>query len=184
MNNNQNKLKELQLLHQALLLDENVVLSEVIERIIKHNHPLSYEPVIEAFYSAAYTLKYHKEVFASYFKNCFSEELLKKILQKILSSEKSENNTFLLSLVWENALDIYNTLPLLIDIAINKSYAEAIEIYSIIENTESPISQEKLLESALLLHNYIKENQSHEKAALLSSIREQLVDINKRLYAN
>lgn len=78
----------------------------------------------------------------------------------------------ILSAIWNSKLPFDQHLPFFVMLATQGDYLEALDCLTIIENMAGPFEESQLLESQLLLKEYIEERapQSDQKAQIMSEI--------------
>jgi hypothetical protein len=104
----------------------------------------------------------------------------KKALETLinyLDTDVSEESKWLaLNAIWQSGFDASEHLSALIDFAINNSYTNAIDVMTIIENSEFDVEQEDLVDSNLLkLNDYLLKNKS-DNLTLLLEIKSILIE--------
>lgn len=84
----------------------------------------------------------------------------------------AENRKLVLSAIWNSKLPFDEHLPFFVMLASQGDYLEALDCLTIIENMSGPFDESQLLESQLLLKEYIEERapQSDQKAQIMSEI--------------
>ncbi len=75
-----------------------------------------------------------------------------------------------LSAFWNSSLNSPEYLDLFVKAAIEGTYMEAVEAFTVIENLDGPFQEEQVNDSLLLLKNYFHENPSDDKIELIRSI--------------
>lgn len=89
----------------------------------------------------------------------------------------------LLSTLWESNIDALSHLDTLVKIAIEGDLYEAIEVLTVLEESEGELIEEKVLESLLLLKEY-EANQDgidKDKASFIQSISDKINAWNKEI---
>ena len=89
----------------------------------------------------------------------------------------------LLSTLWEAKIDALNHVDVLVKIAIDGDLYEAIEVLTVLEESEGELNEEKILESLLLLKEFESKNLAIDPAkdAFIKSIKDKLELWNKGL---
>lgn len=83
-----------------------------------------------------------------------------------------ESRKLVLSAIWNSKLPFDAHLPFFVMLATQGDYLEALDCLTIIENMAGPFDESQLLESQLLLKEYIEERapQTDQKAQIMSEI--------------
>ena len=83
-----------------------------------------------------------------------------------------DNRKLVLSAIWNSKLPFDAHLPFFVMLASQGDYLEALDCLTIIENMSGPFDESQLLESQLLLKEYIEERapQTEQKAQIMSEI--------------
>ena len=94
-----------------------------------------------------------------------------------LSTDASEESKWLaLNAIWQSGFDASEHLSALIDFAINNSYTNAIDVMTIIENSEFDNEHEDLVDNCLIkLNDYLLKNKS-DNLSLLLEIKSILIE--------
>ena len=90
-----------------------------------------------------------------------------------LEEEKNPaNRNLVLSAIWNSKLPFDAHLPFFVMLASQGDFLEAIDCLTIIENMSGPFDESQLLESQLLLKEYVEERapQTDQKAQIMSEI--------------
>jgi hypothetical protein len=84
----------------------------------------------------------------------------------------AESRKLVLSAIWNSKLPFDEHLPFFVMLASQGDYLEALDCLTIIEHMSGPFDESQLLESQLLLKEYIEERapQSDQKAQIMSEI--------------
>ncbi len=84
----------------------------------------------------------------------------------------ADNRKLVLSAIWNSKLPFDAHLPFFVMLASQGDYLEALDCLSIIENMSGPFDESQLLESQLLLKEYVEERapQTDQKAQIMSEI--------------
>ena len=99
---------------------------------------------------------------------------------------KMEANSFrqvLLSMIWTANINGLGYLDTFVKIAIEGTLYEAIECLTVIEESEGEVNEEKVLESLLLLNEYMKRPgvDQDDKYTLIESILDRVKNLNKSI---
>lgn len=105
------------------------------------------------------------------------------ILNELISMPPCPFRKILLSTLWEAKINALNHLDELVKIAIEGDLYEAVEVMTVLEESEGELNEEKILESLLLLKEFESRNQPIEPAkdAFIQSIKDKLELWNKGL---
>lgn len=103
---------------------------------------------------------------------------------KCLGNESYQNShQALLCSIWSSNLDYTNYFTEIVDTAIKGGLMEAMECLTIIDNIDSTLSEEKILDAIVNLNSYLNDESGSEdpKYALLLDSARILQDINNSL---
>jgi hypothetical protein len=89
----------------------------------------------------------------------------------------------LLSTLWEAKIDALDHVDVLVKVAIDGDLYEAIEVLTVLEESEGELNEEKILESLLLLKEFESKNLAIDPAKdeFIKSIKDKLELWNKGL---
>jgi HEAT repeat protein len=126
-----------------------------------------------------------------------SEEVVRKITGLLFSLKDEQVIPFLIegmknekigelyrsvviSSFWNSGLNPVDYLSDLINIAIQGSYLECIEVLTVIENLEPPYNEEQLMEALVDLRQFVNENKQDERIGLLNGMLMLLTVFNDK----
>jgi hypothetical protein len=103
------------------------------------------------------------------------------ILEQLKDMPSTPFRRVLVSAVWESEINGLDYLDTFVKIALEGDLYEAIECLTVIEESEGELNEEKILDSMLLLKDYMSnpDNASNEKAVIIESIASKVSDMNK-----
>lgn len=104
------------------------------------------------------------------------KEALTTLIGYIDTAVSDERKWLALNAIWQSGLDASEHLSILLDFAINNSYTNAIDVMTIIENSEFSEKEDDLIENNLRrLNDYLLKNKSDNLQVLLE-IKSILID--------
>jgi len=105
----------------------------------------------------------------------------KIILEELKNMDSNPFRAVLIATIWNANISAMDHLDLFVKIAIEGSFEEAIECLTVIEETEGEIVEEQVLESLLLLKEYIKnnDNSSLDKTPVIKDILTKVEGIER-----
>lgn len=105
------------------------------------------------------------------------------ILEELISMPPHPFRRVLLSTIWEAKINALNHVDVLVKIAIDGDLYETIEVFTILEESEGELNEEKILESLLILKELEASNTQLDPAkdAFIQSIKDKLDQWNKGL---
>lgn len=103
------------------------------------------------------------------------------ILEELKNMDLNPFRSVLISTVWNANIAALDHLDLFVRIAIEGSFEEAIECLTVIEETEGVIVEEQVLESLLMLKEYLQndENNSLDKTPVIKDILTKIEEIER-----
>ena len=103
------------------------------------------------------------------------------ILDELKNMGPNPFRTVLIATVWNANIDALDHLDLFVKIAIEGSFEEAIECLTVIEETEGVIVEEQVLESLLMLKEYLQndDNNSLDKTPVIKDILTKVEEIER-----
>jgi hypothetical protein len=112
----------------------------------------------------------------------FDQKLSKgkdSILRKTLEIGEHPYRVTLLAALWNANIGINQSLLSIVDIAVKGSLEEAIECFTILEESDGIFEEVQLLDAQLLLKSYLSDssNQSDPKYALLQDIEKRVMQL-------
>ncbi|MDB4088713.1 hypothetical protein N9544_03720 [Flavobacteriales bacterium] len=94
-----------------------------------------------------------------------------------LNNEKEEMRLLALNAFWQTGFNSHENMENFVTAAINGSYMEAFEAYTIIENLDGPFEEENIMEAQLVLKTYFsKASEDEDKFFIMKNIAKQLAD--------
>lgn len=94
-----------------------------------------------------------------------------------LNSDKEEMRLLALNAFWQTGFNSHENMDKFVTAAINGSYMEAFEAYTIIENLEGPFEEENIMEAQLVLKTYFSAaNEDEDKFIIMKNIAKQLAN--------
>jgi hypothetical protein len=105
------------------------------------------------------------------------------ILKELSTMPPCPFRKVLLSTLWEAKIDALDHVDVLVKVAIDGDLYEAIEVLTVLEESEGELNEEKILESLLLLKEFESKNLAIDPAkdAFIKSIKDKLELWNKGL---
>jgi hypothetical protein len=105
------------------------------------------------------------------------------IIEELFSMQPIPFRRVLLSTLWESNINAMDHLDKLVKIAIEGDLYEAIEVVTLLEESEDEVSEEKILDSLLLLkeHALNKSAVDNGKEVFIDSIAEKINEWNNAL---
>lgn len=111
-----------------------------------------------------------------------------KAIPALLNQLKSENpkaRELALSAFWHSSFNAKEHIDKFVEAAINGSFMETLEAYTIIDNLEGPFDEVVIIESQLLLKKYFTENkEKNDKNELLITIATIIDTFEKTVYSD
>jgi len=103
------------------------------------------------------------------------------ILDELKTMGPNPFRTVLIASVWNANIAAFDHLDLFVKLAIEGSFEEAIECLTVIEETEGVIVEEQVLESLLMLKEYLQNeyNNSLDKTLVIKDILTKIVEIER-----
>ena len=103
------------------------------------------------------------------------------ILEELKNMDANPFRSVLIASVWNANIDALDHLDLFVKIAIEGSFEEAIECLTVIEETEGVIVEEQVLESLLMLKEYLQndDNNSLDKTPVIKDILTKIEEIER-----
>ena len=104
-------------------------------------------------------------------------------MEELISMPPHPFRRVLLSTIWEAKINALDHIDKLVKIAIDGDLYEAIEVFTILEESEGELNEEKILESLLILKELESSNTALDPAkdAFIQSIKDKLEQWNKGL---
>jgi len=99
-------------------------------------------------------------------------DAIEEFISYLEEETNAANRKLVLSAIWNSKLPFDEHLPFFVMLASQGDYLEALDCLTIIENMSGPFDESQLLESQLLLKEYIEERapQTDQKAQIMSEI--------------
>jgi len=171
---NEEKTKELELLHKAIFIENSIVIPELIARLKTFNSVKSVDLLIEKLeLNKELDSDSSNEIFA-FIREQNSPEHLQNILVNITKHLGTELSNKLLMLCWEGQFNCTPFLSFFVGFAANGNYNDAIEVLSIIENLDEVPKDQEIIKAKIELLNRIKLNPNSNKSKLLALIIQSL----------
>ena len=103
------------------------------------------------------------------------------MLDALVEMKANSFRQILLSMIWTANINGLDHLDTFVRIAIEGTLYEAIECLTVIEESEGELNEEKILESLLLLNEYMKKPgvENDAKFSIIESIFIKVSDLNK-----
>jgi HEAT repeat protein len=94
-----------------------------------------------------------------------------------LSNKNEAIRLLALNAFWQTGFNSHENMDKFVTAAINGSYMEAFEAYTIIENLDGPFEEENIMEAQLVLKSYFSvAHEDEEKFPIMKNIAKQLAD--------
>jgi hypothetical protein len=103
------------------------------------------------------------------------------ILNELKNMEPNPFRSVLISTIWNANIAAMDHLEMLVKLAVEGNFLEAIECLTVIEETEGVIEEEQVLESILMLKEYlsIPENKDSDKTTIIQDILLKVEEIER-----
>lgn len=180
MSYNKKEEKELRFkeLSKALLSDDPGELRSTIKKIEKEDDFRLIKPLIELG-----KRNRHINVKLEIGQLLYDLKLTKAhpiILKELKNMDANPFRSVLISTIWNANIAALDHLDLFVKIAIEGNFEEAIECLTVIEESEGVIIEEQVLESLLMLKEYIlkEDNSSDEKMPVIKDILTKVESID------
>ena len=171
---NEEKTKEIELLHKAIFIENSIVLPELIARLKPFKSIKSVDLLIEKFaHEKELDIDSQNAIFA-FIREQNTTEHLQNILVNITKYLGTELSNKLLMLCWEGQFNCSPFLSVFTGFAANGNYNDAIEVLSIIENLEETPKDEEIIKAKMELLNAIKSDPTSNKSKLLDVLVQSL----------
>jgi hypothetical protein len=171
---NEEKTKELELLHKAIFIENSIVLPELIARLKSFNSLKSVDLLIEKLDIDKDLDSDSTQAILAFIREQNSPEHLQNILVNIAKHLGTELSNKLLMLCWEGQFNCSPHLSVFAGFAANGNYNDAIEVLSIVDNLEEVPKDNEIIKAKIELSNAIKLNQLSDKSKLLELIIESI----------
>jgi hypothetical protein len=171
---NEEKIKELELLHKAIFIENSEVLPELVARLKPFKSITSVDLLIEKLANEPGLDIDSQNSILTFIRELNSAEHLQNILVNVSKYLGTAISSKLLMVCWEGQFNCSPFLSLFTGFAVNGSYNDAIEVLSIVENLEEAPKDEEIVKSKMELIHSIKSQPESEKSKLLSLILESI----------
>lgn len=106
-----------------------------------------------------------------------------EVISCLLDPHFSSLQPLILSCIWNMPLDYSEFMPTFVQLAVKGDFMTTFECLTVLENLDGPFEEKQVLESQLILKDYLenRENESAEKAHLISEIAIIIKDIDRSL---
>ena len=143
MGNNNTKLTEKQkaVVDSLIAINDEQVIS-LIQDFRDNGELFIVQPLVEMLYSDR--SEELKKTILEFLSDIRDHAAVKPITQSIQLHIGDKNTTGLISACWQSSLDFSNELPVFIDILCNGDYQPSFEAFTVIENSVSNVSPEKI----------------------------------------
>ncbi len=143
MGNNNTKLTEKQkaVVDSLIAINDEQVIS-LIQDFRDNGDLFIVQPLIEMLYSDRSEVL--KKTILEFLSDIRNHAAVEPITQSIQLHIGDKNTTGLISACWQSSLDFSNELPVFIDILCNGDYQPSFEAFTVIENSVSNASPEKI----------------------------------------
>jgi len=103
------------------------------------------------------------------------------ILEELKNMEANPFRAVLIATIWNANINALDHLDLFVKLAIEGSFEEAIECLSVIEETEGEVVEEQVLDSLLMLKEYLlnPKNDSIDKTPIIKDILIKVEEIER-----
>ena len=101
------------------------------------------------------------------------------ILNELKDGEPSGFRSILISTIWNANIQALDYLDVFVKIAIEGSFLESIECLTVIEETEGEVVEEQVLESLILLREFLQNNSDSDKKTIIEDILRRVEDIER-----
>ncbi|MEI6522649.1 MAG: hypothetical protein WCO37_04065 [Bacteroidota bacterium] len=171
---NEEKTKELELLHKAIFIENSIVLPELITRLKSFNSLKSVDLLIEKLDIDKDLDSDTTQAILAFIREQNSPEHLQNILVNIAKHLGTELSNKLLMLCWEGQFNCSPHLSVFAGFAAIGNYHDAIEVLCIVDNLEEVPKDNEIIKAKIELSNAIKLNQLSDKSKLLELIIESI----------
>jgi len=113
-----------------------------------------------------------QQLILSFLADIQDTDAIEQFIAYLQEESNPELRKLVLSAIWNSKLPFDAHLPFFVMLASQGDYLEALDCLTIIENMSGPFDESQLLESQLLLKEYIEERapQTDQKAQIMSEI--------------
>lgn len=99
------------------------------------------------------------------------------LIDLLETHKDSQIRELILSSFWQTGFNAHNHIDTFVKAAINGSYMEAFEAYTVIDNLEGPFEEEPIMEAQLVLKSYFSDNnEEDQKYEIIKNIAKQLAN--------
>ena len=134
-----------------------------------HGHP---SVLPELFNSLQGRERAEQQLILSFLADIQDTDAIEQFIAYLQEESNPELRKLVLSAIWNSKLPFDAHLPFFVMLASQGDYLEALDCLTIIENMSGPFDESQLLESQLLLKEYVEERapQTDQKAQIMSEI--------------
>ena len=109
------------------------------------------------------------------------EDAIPYLIESMKDQElQEEHRSIFIGSFWNSGLNPAYHIDEFVAVAINGSYLECMEAFTVIENLEPPFDEDQLMNALVDIRQHINEHKNDEKAELLNSILMVLTVFNDR----
>ncbi len=168
------RIKEIAELRSGLHSSEEVLITKSLSKIATKGDSSLISDLITLWADTDSQL--HKKSVESILFGLKEKNALETLINFLGTDVSEESKWLAVNAIWQSGFDASEHLSALIDFAINNSYTNAIDIMTIIENSEFSMDQEDLVDSNLIkLNDYLLRNKS-DNLSLLLEIKSILIE--------
>ena len=166
--------KEINSIREELNSSEDVLVSKALTKVGAKGD-VSLLPELINLWSETDNQK-HKQETESILFGLKDKEALSTLMNYIQTDVTDEKKWMALNAIWQSGFDASEHLPALMDFAINNSYTNAIDVMTIIENSEFDEKTEHIVDETLTkLGNYLLKHKS-DNISILLEIKSILIE--------
>lgn len=161
--------KKLQEALQLLAQKDTTSLSAALTIYKEHGNP-SILPVL--FATLQHRSHHEQQQILGFLADVNDSDAVEVFVDFLQDEQNPDIRKLILTAIWNSKLPFDAHLPFFVMLATQGDYLEALDCLTIIENMTGPFEEAQLLESQLLLKEYIEERapQSDQKAQIMSEI--------------
>lgn len=171
---NEEKEKELELLHKAIFIENSIVLPELINRLKSFESPKTIDLLVEKLANDNELEQEAKQSIITFFRELKSDSAIERILFNIKKFIGTNTSSILLMVCWEGLFENQKYLSSFAEFAVLGNYADAIEVLSIFDSIEQIPEDKEIIKSKMYFLDYLKENPDSEKSPLIQLLLDGL----------
>ncbi|MCF8202694.1 MAG: hypothetical protein RL331_801 [Bacteroidota bacterium] len=143
--------------------------SAAVNILKDHGHPTV---LSEVFKSLEGLERAEQQLILGFLADIQDTDAVEAFINYLQEETNPANRKLVLSAIWNSKLPFDEHLPFFVMLASQGDFLEALDCLTIIENMSGPFDESQLLESQLLLKEYVEERapQTDQKAQIMSEI--------------